>query len=47
MLGDNATEIERQAAEEIKNFLLESGSSYIKVIDLQDKGYRFARNRKF
>ena len=36
MLGDNATEIERQAAEEIKNFLLESGSSYIKVIDLQE-----------
>jgi len=47
VLGDNATEIERQAAEEIKNFLLESGSSYIKVIDLQEiesfkKGYNLA-----
>ena len=45
VLGDNATEIERQAAEEIKNFLL--GSSYIKVIDLQEiesfkKGYNLA-----
>ena len=44
VLGDNASEIERQVAEEIKNFLLEHGSSYIKVIDLQEiesfkKGY--------
>jgi len=36
VLGDNASEIERQVAEEIKNFLLEHGSSYIKVIDLQE-----------
>jgi len=44
VLGDNASEIERQAAEEIKNFLLEHNSSYIKVIDSQKiesfkKGY--------
>jgi len=44
VLGDNASEIERQAAEEIKNFLLENNSSYIKVIDSQKiesfkKGY--------
>ena len=44
VLGDNATEIERQAAEEIKNFLLEQGLSDIKIIDLQEienfkKGY--------
>ena len=35
VLGDNASEIERQAAEEIKNFLLEHNSSYIKIIDSQ------------
>jgi len=35
VLGDNASEIERQAAEEIKNSLLENNSSYIKVIDSQ------------
>ena len=44
VLGDNASEIERQAAEEIKNFLLERNSSYIKIIDSQKienfkKGY--------
>jgi len=44
VLGDNASEIERQAAEEIKNFLVEHNSSYIKVIDSQKienfkKGY--------
>jgi len=35
VLGDNASEIERQAAEEIKNFLVEHNSSYIKIIDSQ------------
>jgi len=40
VLGDNASEIERQAAEEIKNFLVEHNSSYIKIIDSQ-------KNRKF
>ena len=44
VLGDNASEIERQAAEEIKNFLLEHNSSYIKIINSQKiesfkKGY--------
>ena len=39
VLGDNASEIERQAAEEIKNFLLEKGSLHI--------NYKFAKNRKF
>ena len=44
VLGDNASEIERQAAEEIKNFLVEHNSSYIKIIDSQKiesfkKGY--------
>ena len=44
MLGDNASEIERQAAEEIKNFLVEHNSSYIKIINSQKienfkKGY--------
>jgi len=36
IVGDNASEIERQAAEEIKNFLLKHDSSYIKIIDLQN-----------
>ncbi|MHC1572049.1 MAG: hypothetical protein ACXQTL_04800 [Methanosarcinales archaeon] len=36
VIGENASEIERQAAEEIKNFLVEHGSSDIKVIDLQE-----------
>jgi len=35
VIGENASEIERQAAEEIKNFLLKHDSSYIKVIDSQ------------
>ena len=35
VIGENASEIERQAAEEIKNFLLKYDSSYIKVIDSQ------------
>ena len=44
MLGDNASEIERQVAEEIKNFLLARGSLHINVINLQEiesfkKGY--------
>ncbi|MCW7079283.1 MAG: hypothetical protein OCU22_09200 [Canidatus Methanoxibalbensis ujae] len=44
VLGDNASEIERQAAEEIKNFLVENGSTDIKITDSQNienfkKGY--------
>jgi len=44
VLGDNASEIERHAAEEIKNFLVENGSTDIKIIDSQKienfkKGY--------
>jgi len=38
VLGDNASEIERQVAEEIKNFLLEHNSSYIKIINSQKIG---------